>query len=162
MATLYRCLLALNGMEGPEWYQAGDSSIKPSYLVMEDDADEVKICSTSGKPIGVAGCPSYHDLNTAFSVGERVPVWMLGSGVKIMVLHDGNSAEAVTKGAKLQSSSSTAGAVRLKPDYTSKDTTYAYTEFSERGDTDNFVIGRAAETVTITSGTAQFIACILE
>ena len=163
MASLNRCLVALNGCKGPKYFQAGDGNIKPGYVVMEDDADEVKICSTSGHPIGVAGCPAYHDLNTTFVAGERVPIYMLGSGVEIYVLHDGNSAESVTKGAKAQTSSSTAGATRLKPDYTVKDTTtYSATEFTERGDTENFVIGRYSETYSITSGTSKFLKCILE
>jgi len=162
MATLYRCLVALNGCQGPKYFQAGAATIYPSYVVMEDDADEVKICSTTGKPIGVSGCPAYQDLNTAFASGVRVPVYMLGSGVEIYVLHDGSSAEAVTKGMKLQTSSSDAGMIRIKPIYTAKTTTYNLAQFSERGDTDNFVIGRATQTVTITSGTAEFIKCLLE
>jgi hypothetical protein len=162
MATLYRCLIALNGSKGPKYYQAGDGVTKPSYLVMEDDADEVKVCSTSGKPIGVAGCPAYQDLNTVFTAGNRIPVYLLNTGVEIYVLHDGNSAESVIKGIKLQASSSTAGTVRIKPAYTAKTTTYNLAQFTERGDTDNFVIGRATETVTITSGTTQFIKALLE
>lgn len=162
MATLYRCLVALNGCKGPKYFQAGDSSIKPGYVVMEDDADEVKICSTSGTPIGVAGCPAYHDLNTVYTAGERVPVYMLGSGVEIYVLHDGNSADTIEKGMQLQSSDNTAGMVDAKPDWTTKDTTtYSTTEFTERGDTSNFVIGRASARYTITSGTTQYIKCLL-
>lgn len=162
MATLYRCLIALNGSKGPKYFQAGDSLIKPSYMVMEDDADEVKICSTSGKPIGVAGCPAYQDLNTVFTAGVRVPIYMLGSGIEVFVLHDGNTGESVKKGDKLQSSDNTAGNVLLQPSYTAKTTTYTLGQFTQRGDTDNFVIGRATETVSITSGTAQFIKALLE
>ena len=82
-ATLRRMLIALNGYEGPEYYQAGDSSCKPGYVVMFDDADEVKICTSTGKPIGIVGCDADHDLMTVYAAGERMPVYPLGSGVDI-------------------------------------------------------------------------------
>ena len=43
MATLIKCIIAYNGISGPTWWQAGDSSIKPCYVVARDDADEVKV-----------------------------------------------------------------------------------------------------------------------
>jgi hypothetical protein len=162
MATLYRCLIALNGCQGPKYFQAGDSLIKPSYVVMEDDADEVKICSTSGLPIGIAGCPAYHDMNTVFTVGVRVPIYMLGSGVEIMVLHDGAAAASITKGEKVKRSGTTAGMVIDIPAYVAKSTTYAAGDFTEELDTDHFQIGRSTETKTITSGTAAFFKVLLE
>ena len=54
-ATLRRIVIALNGYDGPEYYQAGDSSCKPGYVVMFDDNDEVKICTSTGQPIAHAG-----------------------------------------------------------------------------------------------------------
>ena len=41
MATLLRLLLSLNGVTGPDYFQAGDASILPGYVVERDDADEV-------------------------------------------------------------------------------------------------------------------------
>ena len=131
MATLYRCLIALNGCKGPKYFQAGDSLIKPSYVVMEDDADEVKICSTSGRPIGVAGCPAYHDMNTVYTAGVRVPIYMLGTGVEIMVLHDGAAAASITKGEKVKRSGTTAGMVIDIPAYVAKSTTYSAADFTD-------------------------------
>lgn len=82
---LNRVIIALNGHAGPEFFQAGDSLCKPGMVVMEDDSDEVKVCTTTGKPIGVVGCDADHDLNTVYTVGERIPIWMLGCGVDIYV-----------------------------------------------------------------------------
>ena len=84
-ASLRRIVIALNGMDGPEYFQAGDSSCKPGMIVMEDDADEVKVCTTTDLPIGVVGCDADHDLNTVYTAGERIPIWMLGCGVDIFV-----------------------------------------------------------------------------
>jgi len=156
MATLYKCLLATQGAT-PQYFQAGDAVIYPSYVVMEDTNEEVKVCATSGHPFGVAGCPAYQDMNTAYGIGTRVRVWLLGSGVEIMLLHDGNSGEAVIKGINLIVSTSVAGNVRIQIDYVSKTTTYNLTEHTEGGDTSRFVVGYALETVTITSGTTEFI-----
>lgn len=167
MATLYRLLIALNGMEGPAYYQAGDGNMKAGYLCMEDDADEVKIWdSTSGDPreiVGVVGAKADQDLNTAYSAGERIPVWLIGSGVELYILHDGNSAETIKKGLPIMASTSEDGKVRLKPDYTTKDTTtYFGTQFSETADTENQTIGWATERVTITSGTDKYIKVLLK
>ena len=84
-ATLRRIVIALNGNDGPEYFQAGDSLCKPGMIVEEDDADEVKVCTTTGKPIGVVGCDADHDLGTVYTAGERIPIWMLGCGVDIYV-----------------------------------------------------------------------------
>jgi hypothetical protein len=107
--VLYRS----NGCEGPDWYQAGDSSIYPAYAVMEDDADEVKVCATNGAPIGIAGCQSYHDLNTAFTAGKRLPVWRIGCGATVWSTLDGNATETLDKGALLLRSANTAGTLDL-------------------------------------------------
>ena len=162
MATLTNCLIALNGIEGPEWYQAGDSLIKPCYVVMEDDADEVKICSTSGKPLGVAALDGDHDLNTIYTIGVSVPVYLIGSKISIYVLHDGTAADVLTKGISVNASSNTAGAVMLKPAWAAKTTTYNLAVHVERADTDHYVVGRSLITLTITSGTAAFIPIILK
>ena len=75
MATLVRLLLSLNGVAGPDYFQAGDSLIKPGYVVERDDADEVKIATTSAAaPLGVAGTLSWLDINTVYTIGWRVPV----------------------------------------------------------------------------------------
>lgn len=84
--TLRRLVIALNGNDGPEYFQAGDSVCKPGMIVMEDDADEVKLCITTGLPIGVVGCDADHDLGTVYTAGERIPIWMLGCGVDMYVL----------------------------------------------------------------------------
>lgn len=162
-ATLYRVLVALNGCKGPKYFKCGvAATIYPGYVVTEDDADEIKVCGTTDKPFGVAGLPAYHDKDTAFAVDVRVPVYQLGSGVELYVLHDAVASDAVIKGMKIQSSDTTAGKVIIQEAYTAKTTTYNAAQFTERGDTSNFIIGRATETVSIVTGTEQWFKVILE
>lgn len=150
MATLYKCLIAANGVEGPEWHQAGDSSIKPGYVVVRDDADEVKIAPASaGDPYGVAGCPKYHDLNTVYTETHKVPVWLCGSGVIINVLHDDDTgATTLIRGQKFIVDDANAGCVML----------WAYTDASVATDTMSGIVGRLVrQDVTISGDTATFI-----
>ena len=87
--TLRRLIIALNGCEGPRYFQAGDGVMKPGHVVMKDDADEVKRCTAAGLPIGIVGCDADHDLMTVYAIGERIPIWMIGSGVCLYVaMHD--------------------------------------------------------------------------
>lgn len=164
MATLNRCLIALNGVQGPKWYQAGDGSTKPSYLVMEDDADEVKVCSTSGTPIGVAAARGDQDLNTVYTSGERIPVYWKGSGVEIMVLWDGVAPISLKKyESQLERSATTAGSVTIRASYSipTSTTAVAGASWAETEYRDTYVIGRAGQTLTLTSGTTKYIRCLL-
>lgn len=153
MATLTRCLIAANGMEGPEWFQAGDSLIKPGYVVVRDDNDEVKISpATIEQPLGVAGCTSYHDLNTVYnadSTGERVPVWLCGSGVDIYVLHDDDTgATTLTRPSYFCQDDANAGCVML----------WAYTDAAVATDTLAYVVGKLIGADVVISGdTPTFI-----
>jgi len=120
-STLNHVLIAANGCEGPKWFQAGAAGIYIGYLVMYDDADEVKVATTSAaKLIGVAGCPSYQDSTDDFDAGTRVPVWIKGCGAEVWVTHDGttgNSTLAVEVGDTLTFSNSTAGLVEVDAAY---------------------------------------------
>jgi hypothetical protein len=153
MATLTRLLLALHGLEGPEWFQAGDSLIKPGYVVVRDDHDEVKISPTTPEqPLGVAGCTSYHDLNTVYNAGadgERVPVWLCGSGVDIYVLHDDDTgATTLVRPSYFWQDDANAGAVRL----------WAYTDAAIGTDTLAYVVGKLiGGDVVISGDTPTFI-----
>ncbi len=149
MATLIKCIIAYNGIEGPSWYQAGDSSIKPSYVVSRDDSDEVKIAPTDEPaPFGVAGCPTWQDLNTAYAAGVSVPVWERGCGVEIYVLHDDDTgATTLIRGQLYQVDDANAGAVML----------WAYTDAAVATDTVSGVIGVLTRDVTISGDTPTFI-----
>ncbi|MCP4651707.1 MAG: hypothetical protein GY853_16720 [PVC group bacterium] len=149
MATLERCVIAYNGIAGPTWYQAGDSLIKPSYVVSRDDADEVKIApADEPAPLGVAGCPTWHDLNTVFTAGDSVPVWEKGSGVEIFVLHDDDTgATTLIRGQLYQVDDANAGCVML----------WAYTDAAVATDSISGVIGMLTKDVTISGDTPTFI-----
>jgi len=149
MATLVRLLLALNGVAGPSYFQAGDSSIKPGYVVERDDADEVKIATTSAaNPLGVAGTLSWLDINTVYTAGWRVPVWLCGSGVHLYVLHDDDTgATTLLAGQKFIPDDANAGAVML----------WAYTDAAVATDTMSGLVGRLLYDVTISGDTPTFI-----
>lgn len=140
--------IALNGLEGPDWFQAGDSSIYPGYVVEYEDPDEVVVMPTTitTEIAGVAGCPSYHDNTAAFTAGVRVPVYMRGCGAIVYVTHDGvagNGSLAVKFGDVLTYSNSTAGLV----------------EVDAAADIDT--LGRCHRYALITNGTAKNIRCKL-
>jgi len=149
MATLIRLLIALNGVKGPTFKQAGDSSIKPGYVVERDDSDEVKISTTScAAPFGVAGTVSYLDMNTVYTAGWSVPVWLCGSGVELYVLHDDDTgATTLVAGQKYICDDANAGCVML----------WAYTDSAVATDTMSGFVGRLLDDVTISGDTATFI-----
>ena len=149
MATLVRLLLALNGIKGPRFYQAGDSTLQPGYVAERDDADEVKVATTSNQiPFGVCGATSYMDLNTAVTAGRRIPIWLCGSGVEIMVLHDDDAgATTLIRGHLFMTDDANAGCVEL----------WSYTDSTERLDTLSGIVGRLLEDVVISGDTPTFI-----
>jgi hypothetical protein len=150
MATLYRFLIALNGMQGPNLYQAGGADLAPGYCAMEDDADDVALCTAGSHPIGIIGCPSYHDLNTVYTAGEKVPVWMRGCGIVCYVLHDNDTGAAtITRGTKLAIDDANDGCVQ----------SWAYSDTAEATDTLAEVIGTLEEEVTISGDTPTFVKC---
>ncbi|KKN42540.1 hypothetical protein LCGC14_0712260 [marine sediment metagenome] len=153
MATLYRVLLALNGIKGPAYYQAGDSTLQPGYVATRDDSDEVKVATASDAiPLGVCGATSYMDLNTAVTAGRRIPIWLCGSGVEVMVLHDDDTGAAtLIRGQKYIPDDANAGAVML----------WAYTDAAVATDTMSGFVGRLTEDVTISGDTPTFIPLLL-
>lgn len=141
MATLTRLVRATHG-HTPRWYQAGDSSTYPGHVVEDDDSDEVKICTASGIPFGVAGLKRGHDINSAYTAGEMIPVWTLRSGVEIYVLHDDDTgATTLNKGSFFVTDDANAGCVMID------DADPAF----------EHVVGMLLETVTISGDTATFI-----
>jgi len=158
-STLYSgVVIALNGYDGPEYYQAGAStSLKPGMIVMEDDADEVKECTSTGIPIGVVGCDADHDLGTAYSAGERVPIYPLGCGVDIYVKSGDDTTISIVKGDIIETADLTtyAGMAKEIPAYVA--VTTATNDSTGRAYTARFWIGRALETADITSAVSRFI-----
>jgi hypothetical protein len=152
-STIYRLVIALNGYDGPEYYQAGDGNMKPGMVVMEDDADEVKVCISTAKPLGIVGCDADHDLGTAYSAGERIPIYPLGCGVDIYVLCQDAGAMAITKSLVMDSSDLTtyAGMGHLA------DTPEATTVVTVRNASSWFWSGTALETATITTAIARYV-----
>ncbi len=153
-------IIAYNGYEGPEYYQAGDSSMKPGYIVMEDDADEVKICTATGKPIGVVGCDADHDLATAYTAGERIPIYPLGCGVDIYVACIDATTITVVKGGVIDTADDTTlqGRGRIQDAFTALTTTHTHAVTGERmWGAPAFWVGKALATGSITSAVNRYV-----
>jgi len=152
-STLYRLIIALNGYDGPEYYQAGDSLMKPGYICMEDDADEVKICTSTGAPLGVIGCDADHDLGTVYAAGERIPVYPLGCGVDIYVACVDATTITVTKSSIMDTADDTTliGHARVA------DAPESTTVVTVRNTSSLFWIGKAQEAGSITSAIVRYV-----
>ena len=153
VTTLINLIIKMNGFKGPDWYQAGDSSMKPGYIAMEDDLDEIKICTANGFPIGIVGCPSYHDLNTVFTAGEKIPLFPRGCGVVMYVAFDDDTgATTYTRNSILTIDDANAGCA-MAWSYTDQDSaltnTLAYT------------IGYLTQEVTTTADALVYVPCRL-
>ena len=142
-----RVLIADNGKAGPKWFQADATGIYAGYGVMYADPDEVKVAATDAtKLVGVADCPTWHDRTAEFEAGQRVPVWMIGSGVEVQMTHDGaigNASLALEMGDLVARSDSTAGLVELE------------------GEPAAITYGRVTRAVTITDTVAANVRILL-
>lgn len=154
-----RLVIAKNGFEGPEYFQAGDSSMKPGMVVMHDDADEVKVCTSTGAPFGIVGCDADHDLNTAYTAGERIPIFPLGCGVDMYVMSLDPAAQTVVKGSIMDTGDATtqAGTVRVKDTFIVATTTFNATAVTERNLSSAFWVGKALASGSITSATTRYV-----
>jgi len=147
--TLYsRLVIALNGIDGPEYFQAGDSLMKPGSICMHDDGDEVKQCTTAGFPFGIIGCDADHDLSTVYTEGERIPVWVIGCGVDIFVYCKDADAKTILFGTLICTSDAIAGVGSMQD---------PYVDTVERTDSWNFVIGRALVAGTLSAGAFEYV-----
>ena len=157
-STLYSgVIIALNGKTGPEYFRAGDSLMKPAMVCMHDAAaDEIKLCVTAGIPFGIVGCDADHDLSTVYTVGERVPVWVLGSGVEIWVLTNDDTTITITKGINMETADLTTytGGIKTQPAYVAVTTVTA--DSTGRLYTSRFLVGKALTSASITSEVARY------
>jgi len=155
-STLRRMIIAYNGNEGPEYFQAGDSLMYPGMVCMADDADEVKICITTGLPFGIIGCDADHDLGTVYAEGERIPVWILGCGVDIYVLCNDAATITVAFGSIMDTADDTtdAGMARVKDAFAEVTTSGTSTE---RNVGNSFWIGRALAAGSITATVKRYV-----
>ncbi len=159
-STLRRMVIALNGYTGPEYFQAGDSLCYPGYVVMHDDSDEVKICTTTGKPIGIVGCDADHDLATVYTSGERIPVYPLGCGVDIYVASRDTTTVTVEKGSIMDTQdgdTTMIGKIKVKDAFIEVTTTIAANMGTERNLGTAFWVGHAIDAGAITSAISRYI-----
>lgn len=158
-STLRRLVIALNGCTGPRYFQCGTTGILPGTVVMEDDADEVTDCTSTGYPIGVAGCDAHHDLATAYTAGDRMPVWMLGSGVDLYVRAEDATTITLVWGAIMDTADDTSnnGSIKVKDDYIAVTTSIAASMGTERNLGSRFWVGRALGDGSVTSAVKRFV-----
>ena len=157
--TLRRLVIALNGHDGPDYFQAGIGTLKPGMVVMEDDADEVTICTPTGIPLGIVGCDADHDLSTVYDSGERIPIWLLGCGVDLYVLHEDHDTKTILLGSIIESSDDTTnhGKVKMKEANVVLTTANVTSGGTARNITPFFWIGKSLGDGTATSAIAQYI-----
>lgn len=110
-----------------EWWKAGDSSMYPGYVAMDDDADEIKVCATNGTPFTVVGLKSSHDIDTLYAEHIDLFGYVLGQGTRLWIAHD-TDAQALAKGQMVLRSAAIAGMI-------------------ESGNTVEVSIGRSTRTV---------------
>ena len=156
--TLRRMVIAKNGVEGPEYFQAGDALMKPGMVCTHDASQpEVKKCITTAKPFGIVGCDADHDLGTVYAEGERIPVWVLGCGVDLYVLCGKGSAVAtytITKGTIIDTQDDTTQTGMGKPKTAYVAVTTVTADSTGRGYTTLFWIGTCLEGGTISTTNA--------
>lgn len=163
-STMYgSILIALNGSSGPEYFQAGTANMKPGMIVEHDDSDEVKECTSTGIPFGVVGCDADHDLATAYSLGERIPIWKIGSGVEVWVLCCDSALQTIIKGSVINSSDATTyNGYGMEWKHTAITyTTIVSPELAERNILLTFMVGRAQQSGVITTAVARFVPCLI-
>lgn len=156
--TLSSVKIALNGVEGPKWFKAGDSSIYIGYVVHYEDADEVKVMPIDQlEAAGIAGCPSYKDNTTVFAENDRVPVWLCGCGAEVWATHDAAASSEVHINAYVAFSLTTAGLVVDTFDPWGI-VSAAGAQIAQGG---RWAIGRCTRAISITSATKQNIRLLL-
>jgi len=157
-STLYRLVIAYNGVEGPEYFQAGDSLMKPGMVCTHDDADEVMVCASDEYPFGIIGCDADHDLGTVYTIGERIPVWTLGCGVDLYVLCEDAATITVVKGSIIDTADDTTdnGSARVKDAFFAT-TSDSVANQTERNLTMLFWIGKALAAGSITAAVKRYV-----
>jgi len=159
--TLYGgVIIATNGITGPKYFRAGDSLMKPATVCTHDAAnDEIKQCGTTDRPYGIIGCDSDHDLSTVYTVGDRVPVWLIGSGVEVWILCGDADSVDIVKGSVMHTADSST--------YPGKITLYTYhqattfTDINARYPINEFFVGLSQEMDTVTATIAKYLPVII-
>lgn len=85
-------------------------AVKPGHIVTtsgEGDRDVAWPDAANDISLGVVGCAPGHDIDTAYSVGDMVPVYVKGHGTEVWVRIK-TSAGAITMGAELMHDGATA------------------------------------------------------
>lgn len=162
-ALTTRVVIARNGAS-PEYFQAGDSLLKPGMVCMEDDADEVKACVTTGKPFGIVGCDASHDLNTVYAEGERIPIWKLGCGATLLVrCGDITPAQTITKGAAMDTADQTTwvGCGKVRDALEPLTTAGVNASGDLRNISEFFYIGESQATGSITTEVTRYVPILL-
>jgi hypothetical protein len=63
-------------------------AVKPGHIVTTVGETQKNVCwadAANDLSTGVVGCAPGHDIDTAYSVGDMVPVYMTGSGAVVWV-----------------------------------------------------------------------------
>ena len=65
-----------------------DDAVKPGHIVTNTGGSQKKVCfpdAAGDVSLGIVGCSPGHDIDTAYTAGDTVPVYMVGSGATVWV-----------------------------------------------------------------------------
>ncbi|GAH48847.1 unnamed protein product, partial [marine sediment metagenome] len=102
-------------------------------------------------------CDADHDLMTVYTVGERIPVWILGCGADVYVLIGDDATHTFTKKdiVDLADLTTYSGMGKKKDAYVAVTTDTA--DATGRGYTTLFWIGKALEGGVCTAASARYV-----
>jgi len=95
------------------WWEAGDSSHKCGEVIMDDNQEEVKICSTSGQPCGFTALQAAVDIDTDVTSGVTYQYYCRKMGTVLYLYHDTGTG-AIAKSQLICRSDAVAGANEKK------------------------------------------------
>lgn len=162
--TLYGgVIIALNGSSGPKYFRAGGSLMKPAMVCTHDsDTAEVKICGTSDKPFGIIGCDADHDLSTVYTAGERIPVYLIGSGVEVWIMCGDAGNMSVTKGAIMATADTATYVGMIKMyEHVAITTDVSTAQLAQRNITSDFHVGKSQDKDTVTATINKYLPVVI-
>jgi hypothetical protein len=87
--TTPRDILIANGTGNfIQTFNNSTDAVKPGHIVTMVDQTQKNVAwpdAANEPPVGVVGCGPGHDIDTAYAVGDMMPVYMCGSGATVWV-----------------------------------------------------------------------------
>jgi hypothetical protein len=110
MTTPRDILIAPGAGNYVQTFNNSTDAVKPGHIVTTTGETQKNVAWPDGAndiSTGVVGCAPGHDIDTAYSTGDMMPVYMCGSGAVVWVRYV-TSGGALTAGALIDNSGATA------------------------------------------------------